>query len=86
MKRKDVRDTPLYKSALQAYGVGTLKTEKGQSVTSPQQAKQEAGRLTGQSYNGQAYIEKQKIRKLADRYGNSRKQEIEEGQRSNSAS
>jgi hypothetical protein len=82
MKRHDIIATPLYKKALESYGVGTLKTENGQAVASPQEAKQEAGRLTGQSYNGLPYIEKQKLRKTAGRFGNTKKQEIQESQRS----
>lgn len=85
MKKQDMIASPLYKNTLQAYGVGTLKTQNGQSVPSSQEAIQEAGRLTGQSQNGEPYIVKQKMQRTANRYGMQKKNEIQEGERTSAA-
>jgi len=84
-KRTDLIPTKVYNTTIQNYGVGTERYPNNQQVGSPAQAKELAAFKSGQSYNqGKSYNEAQKARHKAGRYGNTPKQETQEGQRSSS--
>ena len=69
-RRSDIDKTPLYMNALQSYGLSSLKNNNG-AVTSPQQARQIATQISGQSENKDPkdFNVTQKDRKYADRFG-----------------
>ncbi len=48
-RRKDILPTPNLKSNMQAYGIGTMKDQRGADVNGPAQAKQLASQRSGQS-------------------------------------